>query len=222
MRAIDRGWFLQGCDAARQYEDSPQPISLRATISAPHMHAMMLELVADAPCGLSGGGKILDIGSGSGYLTAAMAHMAGPSTQVIGIEHLPDLMQLSGHSLGSQAYTKGWLQPGGGGAPRGEEVDDQPAPSGARLRFIQGDGRVGLPEEAPFNVIHVGAALLDNVQPLVDQLTPGGRLVVPVEHGEGDQHLWVYERSMDGKTVKKLHQGGVRFVPLTDLAHYQK
>merc|ERR1719217_1669778 len=67
------------------YADQPQPIGHNATISAPHMHAHALELLADF---LTPGARALDVGCGSGYLCACMAEMVGPSGLVVGIDYL--------------------------------------------------------------------------------------------------------------------------------------
>ena len=69
MRKVDRGEF---CDVKGAYHDSPQPLGYNATISAPHMHGFCLEWLADS---LAPGNKVLDVGSGSGYLCAAFYEM---------------------------------------------------------------------------------------------------------------------------------------------------
>ncbi|NWW18381.1 PIMT methyltransferase, partial [Falcunculus frontatus] len=78
------------------YQDYPQPIGYNATISAPHMHAMALELLKDH---LRDGSTVLDIGSGSGYLTTCMALMASilddKKGKVVGIDHIKGLVDLS-------------------------------------------------------------------------------------------------------------------------------
>lgn len=81
MLAVDRGDF---CSVA-PYADTPQSIGHNATISAPHMHAHALELLRDQ---LHPGARVLDVGSGSGYLAACMALMVGPTGHVVGIEHI--------------------------------------------------------------------------------------------------------------------------------------
>eukprot|EP01138_Halocafeteria_seosinensis_P007178 gb/GECG01007341.1/.p1 GENE.gb/GECG01007341.1/~~gb/GECG01007341.1/.p1 ORF type:complete len:164 (+),score=15.05 gb/GECG01007341.1/:1-492(+) len=68
MLAVDRGDFV----SSQAYTDSPQPIGVGATISAPHMHAYALELLEHK---LKSGARALDVGSGSGYLTVAFAKM---------------------------------------------------------------------------------------------------------------------------------------------------
>ncbi|MED6285102.1 Protein-L-isoaspartate(D-aspartate) O-methyltransferase [Characodon lateralis] len=88
MLGTDRGLYSRDYP----YADSPQTIGYRATISAPHMHAHALELLSDK---LVEGASALDVGSGSGYLTACFARMTGPSGRVVGIEHINELVQMS-------------------------------------------------------------------------------------------------------------------------------
>lgn len=88
MLATDRGLYSRDYP----YTDSPQSIGYRATISAPHMHAHALELLSAK---LTEGASALDVGSGSGYLTACFARMTGPSGRVVGIDHIDELVQMS-------------------------------------------------------------------------------------------------------------------------------
>lgn len=97
-------------------------------------HAYALEILKDK---LGPGMKALDIGSGSGYLTVCMAYMLGPTGKTIGVEHAPDLVEMSKRNV--ESFDHSYLSTG-------------------RIKFIQGDGRDGCPEEAPFDCIHVGAA----------------------------------------------------------------
>jgi protein-L-isoaspartate(D-aspartate) O-methyltransferase len=85
MRAVDRGDFYHGAGA---YEDCPQAIGYNATISAPHMHAFALEWLKDV---LVPGAKVLDVGSGSGYLCAAFYEMTERKGKIVGIEHIEEL-----------------------------------------------------------------------------------------------------------------------------------
>ena len=80
LRAVDRGHFCgAGFPSHYAYQDSPLPIGYGETISAPHMHATCMELLR---IHLRPGARVLDVGSGSGYLTAAMALMVtGPRRQ---------------------------------------------------------------------------------------------------------------------------------------------
>ena len=85
MARVDRADFCPG----NSYTDSPQYIDYQATISAPHMHAYCLEWLQDK---LIPGAKVLDVGSGSGFLTAAFYEMvkveSSNEVQVVGIEHI--------------------------------------------------------------------------------------------------------------------------------------
>lgn len=74
------------------------------------------------------------------------------------------------------------------------------------------DGRLGYPELAPFDAIHVGAAAAELPQPLVQQLKPGGRMVIPV--GKTFQELKVVDKRVDG-SVAIFTETSVRYVPLT-------
>lgn len=93
LRGVDRGAFCaRNLPAHYVYQDSPLPIGYGETISAPHMHATCLELLRNH---LKPGAHVLDVGSGSGYLTAAMALMVRPGGKVIGIEKHPELAEFS-------------------------------------------------------------------------------------------------------------------------------
>ncbi|KAJ5593008.1 Protein-L-isoaspartate(D-aspartate) O-methyltransferase [Penicillium hordei] len=203
MIGVDRAHYAP----SRPYSDSPQPLGYGATISAPHMHGYACEYLIDH---LKPGARVLDIGSGSGYLTHVLANLVtSPSGnaqgQVIGIDHIPELTEMARTNMDK--------------SKKGSEFQ-----ASTIVKFITGDGRLGWKEGAPYDAIHVGAAA-DRLHPtLVDQLRAPGRLFIPVE-SEGDegavdspsggQYIWVVDKKEDGSIHKeKVFQ--VSYVPLTD------
>lgn len=130
--------------------------------------------------------KLLEIGTGSGYQTAVLAFIANRG-KIFTIERLPDLLV------------------------EAEERFRRLGLSNIETRL--GDGATGWADQAPFDGIIVAAAAPRIPEPLVDQLAPGGRLVIPV----GDlasQELVILERPLNGGDVVQQQAGGVRFVPL--------
>ncbi|PRP74354.1 protein-L-isoaspartate methyltransferase 2 [Planoprotostelium fungivorum] len=83
---------LYSADPSEAYNDNPHPIGHRATISAPHMHAYCLDLLESR---LTPGSTALDVGCGSGYLSACMSRMMGSEGKVIGIDYIPQLVRMS-------------------------------------------------------------------------------------------------------------------------------
>lgn len=198
------------------YDDSPQGIGHAATISAPHMHASAIEhlLPFIHPSERNPAPRVLDIGSGSGYLTHVMAELVGEKGTVIGVEHISALKELGERNMAKSEDGKRFLDSG-------------------RAKFRVGDGRKGWvePDEdlrsveeevvqergKGWDAIHVGAGAVTLHQELVDQLRAPGRLFIPVDDvgGFGDQHIWTVDKDEDGKVTKK-KLFGVRYVPLTD------
>ncbi|KAH7301241.1 hypothetical protein KP509_23G017200 [Ceratopteris richardii] len=146
MKQIDRADFVLPDTPA--YVDSPQPIGHGATISAPHMHGYCLSLLSDY---LKPGSAVLDVGSGSGYLTAVFALMVGENGRAVGVEHIPELVERS-----IQSIKKG------------------------NAAHLLETGRLSVHDAAPYDAIHVGAAAAVVPDALVSQLKPGGRMVIPV------------------------------------------
>ncbi|KAH9400692.1 Protein-L-isoaspartate(D-aspartate) O-methyltransferase [Tyrophagus putrescentiae] len=188
MLGVDRGNFVSN---NKKYDDTPMAIGFGATISAPHMHAYALELLKDH---LKEGERALDVGSGSGYLTACMALMVGTTGLAVGIEHFPQLLNESIENITS---------------------GNADLLKSKRIILQVGDGRKGCPEHAPYNAIHVGAAAPTLPNALVEQLKPGGRLIIPIGERNGEQNLEQIDKTVDGTIVRQKVMG-VMYVPLTD------
>ncbi|PSN62528.1 protein-L-isoaspartate O-methyltransferase [Corynespora cassiicola Philippines] len=188
MIKVDRAHYAP----STPYDDSPQPIGHRATISAPHMHASACESLLPY---LHPGSRVLDIGSGSGYLTAVLANLVGPEGVVIGVDHIQPLVDLARTNMQKSEEGRRMLEEG-------------------RVRFVKADGRRGWREGAPYDAIHVGAAAAEHHQELADQLRAPGRMFVPVEE-RGLQHIYLVDKKEDGSCVKKKLYG-VQYVPLCD------
>jgi protein-L-isoaspartate(D-aspartate) O-methyltransferase len=192
------------------YEDSPQAIGYDATISAPHMHATAVEHLVDyvVPSNEVPAPRVLDIGSGSGYLTHILAELVGDNGLVVGVEHIQELRDLGEKNMAKSAEGQSLLDSG-------------------RVRFRLGDGRKGWtepPREGEeshgegWDAIHVGAAAKELHQELVDQLRSPGSMFIPVEAEDGwSQHVWRIDKGKDGSITKKKLMA-VRYVPLTDAA----
>jgi protein-L-isoaspartate(D-aspartate) O-methyltransferase len=144
---------------------------------------------------LQPGSNVLDIGSGSGYLTAVLANLVGPSGRVIGIDHIQPLVDMGKTNMAKSEEGRQMLDSG-------------------QVKFVVGDGRKGWKEGAPYDAIHVGAAAAEHHAELTEQLKAPGRLFVPVAEGHL-QYIFVIEKQRDGSVErKKLY--GVQYVPLTD------
>ncbi|CAF3458885.1 unnamed protein product [Rotaria sp. Silwood1] len=137
--------------------------------------------------------KVLDIGSGSGYLTACMAHLVRPNGKAIGIEHIQELVDKSIRNINK--HNKKLFHEG-------------------LLEIHKGDGRQGYPMEAPYDAIHVGAATSGTPHELLRQLKVGGRLVAPVGNFF-NQEMITYDKKADGTYDEQRHMS-VMYVPLTD------
>lgn len=130
------------------------------------------------------GDAVLDVGTGSGYQAAVLAELAG---RVYGVERHPQLVEASRSRLASLGYTN--------------------------VSVREGDGWEGWPEHAPYAAILVAAAASSVPPPLLEQLAPGGRLVIPVGVASSSQELVLFEKSADGGITRRSLLPVV-FVPL--------
>ncbi|KAI9844481.1 MAG: hypothetical protein M1837_005564 [Sclerophora amabilis] len=140
--------------------------------------------------------RVLDIGSGSGYLTHVLVNLLGPGGIVVGVDHIQGLVDMANRNMAKSEEGRKALNEG-------------------RAKFIKADGRLGYPAEGPYDAIHVGAAAQSLHQSLVDQLKAPGRMFIPVESDTMYQHIWVVDKNADG-AVEKTKLYGVSYVPLTD------
>lgn len=131
------------------------------------------------------GDRVLEVGTGSGYQAAVLGELAGA---VYTIEIVEPLAREAARALKAAGYRN--------------------------VHTRVGDGYAGWPEEAPFDAIMVTAAAPELPQPLVDQLKPGGRLVIPLGASGAVQTLTVIEKDAQGRLIRR-RVLDVRFVPFT-------
>ncbi|MEE9514371.1 MAG: protein-L-isoaspartate(D-aspartate) O-methyltransferase [Anaerolineales bacterium] len=177
MLATPRHEFVPPEQVRQAYVDAPLPIGNSQTISQPYIVALMTELLY-----LKGDETVLEIGTGSGYQAAILAHLA---KKVYSIERIPELAERAQSLLHSLQLEN--------------------------IEVVVGDGSCGLPEHAPYQAIIVTASAPEVPKPLEDQLSDGGRLVVPVGSRVG-QVLELWRREGQKLVCEKL--APVAFVPL--------
>lgn len=159
MLNIPRHLFVEEGLAPMAYNDHPLSIGEGQTISQPYIVAYMLECLHLTP-----EDRVLEIGTGCGYLTAVLAPMV---SQVFTIERIPALLFKARKILKQLGYKN--------------------------IMLKIGDGTKGWPEKAPFDAIIVSAASPQIPQPYLDQLGEGGRLILPVG-GEDFQELTLVKK----------------------------
>jgi protein-L-isoaspartate(D-aspartate) O-methyltransferase len=165
MRRVARDAFVPDESLAAAYADRALPIGSGQTTSQPYMVAVMTEALR-----LTGGERVLEVGTGSGYQAAILAELA---REVITIERRPELAETARRRLAALGYTN--------------------------VEVLIGDGTLGSPARAPFDGILVAAAAPRVPEPLKLQLADGGRLVVPVGPSD-QQALHIVTRAGDAFT----------------------
>lgn len=180
MRRVPREQFVPPFLRDRAYENRPLPIGNEQTISQPLVVAEMIQHAVP-----STDGRVLDVGTGSGYQAAILAELY---ERVYTVEIVEPLQRGAQKVLGQLGYTN--------------------------IEYRLGDGSQGWPEHAPYDAIVVAAAPRAIPPALIEQLAPGGRLVIPVGTAR-KQHLTVVEKLQDG-SLREMRVAPVSFVPLVD------
>ncbi|MDI9644646.1 MAG: protein-L-isoaspartate(D-aspartate) O-methyltransferase [Candidatus Verstraetearchaeota archaeon] len=188
MSKVPREEFVTPELRDQAYIDSPLPSMEGQTISAPHMVAIMCQLLS-----LSPGHIVLEVGGGTGYHAAVCAEIVAPEGvrnkqgHVYAVERIKVLADFARSNLARCGYSD-------------------------RVTVIEGDGTLGYPDAAPYDRILVTAAAPRIPPPLKAQLKDGGRMVIPVGEAYSIQDLIVVEKK-DGE-LREWTYGGCVFVPL--------
>ena len=169
MRRVPRHCFVPAGRIKDAYADHPLPIGHGQTISQPYMVALMTERL-----GLSGGERVLEIGTGTGYQAAVLAELAA---EVFTMERIGELATTAARTLRELGCHN--------------------------VAVVSGDGCRGLPDHAPFDAILVAAAAPTVPERLREQLADGGVLVVPVGGHAEVQVLTVVRRTGRSFTVSE-------------------
>jgi protein-L-isoaspartate(D-aspartate) O-methyltransferase len=153
MERVPRHEFAPEQYRDQAYEDHPLPIGEGQTISQPYIVAIMLDALKLSPTD-----KVLEIGTGSGYVTALLAEL---TPRVISIERHESLAESARALLAALGYSN--------------------------VNVVTGDGTQGFPEAAPYDAIVVSAAAADMPPALIKQLGEGGRMIIPVGSEDSQQ-----------------------------------
>ncbi len=186
FRAVPRHLFLPDVPLTTVYTDEAIPTKKRdglaiSSSSQPAVMAIMLEQL-----GLQPGDHVLEIGAGTGYNAALMAHIVGPNGRVVAVDLDQDIVENARAHLTAAGCTD--------------------------VQVICGDGALGLPEAAPYDRIILTVSAWDIAPAWPEQLQPGGRLVLPLALNGTVQKLVAFER-LDDHLVSVSVQDGA-FMPL--------
>jgi protein-L-isoaspartate(D-aspartate) O-methyltransferase len=177
--------------------NSPQPLKLNQTISAPHIHGKALETLIQS---CVPGNRVLDVGCGSGYLLTCFCKLLevnkNPTSKVVAIDIYSELVDLTIHNMKKyNNYLPGHL---GGTNPYNN------------VEIFCGNGWLGHKKHAKYDVIHVGAAPDHVPAQLLKQLNNNGIMIIPV----GNSYK-IIKKNRKGKVFNS-HSLNVRFVPLIE------
>lgn len=173
MEAVPREEFIPASNRPYAYLDQPLPIGEGQTISAPHMVAMICEILE-----LEEGMKILEIGTGFGYNAAVVAQIVGKKGNVYSIERINSLAETAKDNF-------------------------QRTGLGENITVVVGDGTNGYPEEAPFDRIYGTASAPALPEPLRDQLKISGIMLIPVGEQHYFQDLVYIKRKSEDNYERK-------------------
>jgi protein-L-isoaspartate(D-aspartate) O-methyltransferase len=173
MRLVDYKYFT-----LQPYIDIPKKICCNMTISAPHMHIYALEILK--PWKYKGG-KALDVGCGSGYITTILSLMLGKYGKVFGIDNKQTIIDYAINNISN--YNKLLL-------------------SDNRINIFFGNGWKGLKKYQYYDIIHVGACATEIPYKLIKQLNIGGRMFIPLEINN-IQKAYLITRTSEKKFKKK-------------------
>ncbi|MCK9291460.1 MAG: protein-L-isoaspartate(D-aspartate) O-methyltransferase [Bacteroidales bacterium] len=170
FQKVERHLFVPAAYTSMAYSDGPLPIGYGQTISQPYIVAYMTQLVNPKP-----NGKVLEIGTGSGYQAAILAEIV---EKVYTIEIIPELGKSATDRLKELGYQN--------------------------IEVITADGYHGLEEQAPFDAIVVTAAAEHIPPSLIQQLKEGGKMIIPVGSPFLVQTLMLVEKKAKKVTTKSL------------------
>ena len=180
MAEVPREMFVPRSHRAAAYDDAPLPLAGGQTISQPYVVARMTEELA-----LTGRERVLDVGTGSGYQAAILAHVAA---EVYSIERDAHLLARARDALSLLGCHS--------------------------VHLRHGDGRLGWPEKEPFGGILVAAVGKEPPPALLAQLAPGARLVMPLKDPEAEEGEVLVRLERHGDEFLRTPLFPVRFVPL--------
>lgn len=160
---VPRHLFVPEAVQHRAYEDAPVPIGFGQTASQPSLQALYLQILK-----VQNHQKVLEIGTGSGYQTALLGHLAG---HVYSVERIRELSARARTVLDDLRFSN--------------------------IALLVGDGTIGWSRYAPYDAILVAAASPDVPQALLDQLAEGGRMLIPIGD-RNEQTLTLFEKTTDG------------------------
>jgi protein-L-isoaspartate(D-aspartate) O-methyltransferase len=167
MSRVPRHEFTPESYRDQAYEDHPLPIGEGQTISQPYIVASMLEALA-----LKASDRVLEVGTGSGYVTALLAEL---TAEVVSVERHATLGDGARELLQRLGY--------------------------ANVKVLVGDGSQGMPEFTPYDAILVSAAAAELPRALVAQLAEGGRMIIPIGSGDTQQLQLIQRQNGQPRTT---------------------